>query len=951
MGDFGWSIPPKAPAAEGAWASDLRVSPCALAISTTANACLSQTDVWGAPVPLGAAVFAVGVSFLLGILALHAVQATICTCLVSVRVILWGFTNSEVRALKLKPGDGMFFDYGEAGEHWHERLILAALGGVRYILLTPDEGMYEEEIDIPRVVDFEQAGPRGGLPAGLGAAKGHPVYRFTEKPKGTALQAWFDAAEAQAAELRDERGLTRAGDEPEPAGEPAPPLPDRAAPPGGERDDWCCVVAECDAKLGKVYSLPDSLETPSEDFAALGRYGLYDLGRRGSSAVMVRLAPGETASEAQRAFAAEQAPAALVGGALTPPAPPEDARALAIRRDAAGRRFRDFKSVAEAADNIEFEDWVLSGPRAALHVVTEIAKQSGGPVQRRATWKHENKPNDEEHSVVANEMLSDILELACTYDQMDVSSLASMGALARHMQFIEHKIEKEKETVKDFDPRDYYLGRTRRTGGAIVSPELLKWVAESAARDLDILEEERKAAERGARGPGRDRSAQRIGRRSAVGRRVNDCIAALNNLRGEGDFCSRARPSEAQFSAVDMLWQVVSEDKPPGDAASPEAALVELLGSGSLGYGPDGPAVVAPYDRGLVSRPESAGRVGLEPDRQGVIDGENSLMLRADEARPGAFKVCWDKTLQSNRDECVQFVEDLLGCGVVELRTHLDFEVGVFFVRKKSGRLRIIVDARAVNQALRRPPTIHMASTAAVVGMEVEGGAQVEFSIQDIADCFYQFRVPDYMLGVKEVGGHALADGAWVYPCLRVLSMGFSWATRWAQQAHRELLHRGGLGGTEGELVDRQIAPSVDSLQVPRIVYVDNEICVSSRAGAAKGARGQAAAVASEVGMPLREVEESAAIVEALGLELGGIKLRARLARAKRWRLAVIGHFTHAMLLNRPALCVMRSAYDFARKRCRAPVPFWPSVRQELADALHLLPLLTVHFDVPSPER
>eukprot|EP00959_Pyramimonas_sp_CCMP1952_P301086 6299497-Pyramimonas_sp.AAC.1 len=53
---------------------------------------------------------------------------------------------------------------------------------------------------------------------------------------------------------------------------------------------------------------------------------------------------------------------------------------------------------------------------------------------------------------------------------------------------------------------------------------------------------------RGARALPR-RSAQRIGRRSAVGRRVNDCIAALNNLYGEGDFCSKARPSEAQFSA------------------------------------------------------------------------------------------------------------------------------------------------------------------------------------------------------------------------------------------------------------------------------------------------------------------------------------------------------------------------------------------------------------------
>ena len=32
----------------------------------------------------------------------------------------------------------------------------------------------------------------------------------------------------------------------------------------------------------------------------------------------------------------------------------------------------------------------------------------------------------------------------------------------------------------------------------------------------------------------------------------------------------------------------------------------------------------------------------------------------------------------------------------------------VFFVYKKSGHLRIIVDARAVNQKLKRAPTVHM---------------------------------------------------------------------------------------------------------------------------------------------------------------------------------------------------------------------------------------------------
>ena len=96
---------------------------------------------------------------------------------------------------------------------------------------------------------------------------------------------------------------------------------------------------------------------------------------------------------------------------------------------------------------------------------------------------------------MTHELLSEILELATTFDQLDVSNLACMECLCRHAQYIEQRVKKKRESGKDFDSQDYYLGRTRRTGGAIISPELLKWVAESAARDSAILKEERKAAE------------------------------------------------------------------------------------------------------------------------------------------------------------------------------------------------------------------------------------------------------------------------------------------------------------------------------------------------------------------------------------------------------------------------------------------------------------------------
>ena len=66
----------------------------------------------------------------------------------------------------------------------------------------------------------------------------------------------------------------------------------------------------------------------------------------------------------------------------------------------------------------------------------------------------------------------------------------------RHCQYQEFEVRKRTEAKKATDTSSsYFLGRTRQTGGALVDPELQKWVAERASRDSAVLKEQRKAAE------------------------------------------------------------------------------------------------------------------------------------------------------------------------------------------------------------------------------------------------------------------------------------------------------------------------------------------------------------------------------------------------------------------------------------------------------------------------
>ena len=122
--------------------------------------------------------------------------------------------------------------------------------------------------------------------------------------------------------------------------------------------------------------------------------------------------------------------------------------------------------------------------------------------------------------------------------------------------------------------------------------------------------------------------------------------------------------------------------------------------------------------------------------------------------------------MKHSADAYHEFVGSLFKRDMIEFKLFRKEEVGAFFVRKKSGKLRLVIDARHLNSRLVSPPCTLLASTAAMVENASEPGECLYFSAQDIADCFYQFSVPSWMIpymGMKPVTagmfGICSADG------------------------------------------------------------------------------------------------------------------------------------------------------------------------------------------------
>jgi hypothetical protein len=106
-------------------------------------------------------------------------------------------------------------------------------------------------------------------------------------------------------------------------------------------------------------------------------------------------------------------------------------------------------------------------------------------------------PGVDEHK-----FLSDVVESALTYDQLNVSELLCFEHVARRYQMWEEiyaqslrEAESGSGSADWLDERQIFLGQGRSKGHALVCPLLEQWVAEQLKSESAVLKERRKGRE------------------------------------------------------------------------------------------------------------------------------------------------------------------------------------------------------------------------------------------------------------------------------------------------------------------------------------------------------------------------------------------------------------------------------------------------------------------------
>ena len=221
-------------------------------------------------------------------------------------------------------------------------------------------------------------------------------------------------------------------------------------------------------------------------------------------------------------------------------------------------------------------------------------------------------------------------------------------------------------------------------------------------------------------GPGSRTIRQRFSRRHAVDAQVWETTCALNAMAG---YSTPKVPTVEQLPELSQLvrrrvLEAVQEARPPQTCIDAREACSVLLGH-SAGPYQDAPGPASSFARSSIAWPSVGSSPGALADRvpssiAELLEGRCGGLVRTTaefrriRARDGLPNMHGDHALENNRAEYVWFIKEGLRRGLFTLGRRAKEHARCFFVPKKTGTLRIIIDCRRANQRFHVPPGVSL---------------------------------------------------------------------------------------------------------------------------------------------------------------------------------------------------------------------------------------------------
>eukprot|EP00434_Breviolum_minutum_P005797 symbB.v1.2.005111.t1/scaffold294.1/size237520/9 len=365
----------------------------------------------------------------------------------------------------LRPGSRILVFY-ETDVVWLTRYLLAQVDRDSWIILTPDGDIYCEEVSDGNA---DWVGWRVwpvGSPAPYGV-EANLIYGFNPAPDQAAMRQLLEEGEHHAAQERLRLGLANHGPHINQAVPGVVANPGPAPLVGGHAGGGVANLAGGDqGGVGGNPAVPGGAQVVGDPH---GHAGLSQVLAGGAGDVGLG-----------------------VGGA----GGHDDARTLPISRDSEGLRFKEFRVACQESKPTDFKDWPVSGPRTTKYVLSQMLEHGGSAIGHHQAWRVACKFAPTDAPAQEHEAWSKVLQTMMTYDQLDVSNLASGELVVRALQRIEEKHKFKLASVDDAGEGALFMGATSGTrAGSIISPKLTEWIGSEMQKDALVAKERRKARE------------------------------------------------------------------------------------------------------------------------------------------------------------------------------------------------------------------------------------------------------------------------------------------------------------------------------------------------------------------------------------------------------------------------------------------------------------------------
>ena len=259
---------------------------------------------------------------------------------------------------------------------------------------------------------------------------------------------------------------------------------------------------------------------------------------------------------------------------------------------------------------------------------------------------------------------------------------------------------------------------------------------------------------------------RRVNGERAVHRRVGDVLRGLNAMSGRRGAPARPGWSSAQLEVRELAeGQVRQRGRPPSHESGEQVLTATTKGRSDYS-GTSLGAAVASYRLSELSLPGCVRDAPLLRDlcsdrAKASVDDYTSSMLRPQDEYEALDEKLFvepymDPVLRQSRRKYKELLAELDRRGLIYWSATCRERCAVFFVRKKSGKLRLIMDARRANLRFREPPGVSLCSAESLGRMEIdlddvttmepslhsppglgaEGTGAPSMGMVDVQDCF-----------------------------------------------------------------------------------------------------------------------------------------------------------------------------------------------------------------------